>query len=88
MIIQLESGATENIDAARQSLEALARSWGHELTEAPTDTRRGDASAGHDEEGDRPAVTCRPGAVAPVGRARRRRPGRPHPQAAPVSVVT
>jgi hypothetical protein len=48
-MIQLESGgAAKNIDAARQSLAALAGSWGHELTEAPTDTAEATQRAGHD----------------------------------------
>jgi hypothetical protein len=34
MIIQLESPATENLGAARRSLEALAQDWGHQITEA------------------------------------------------------
>jgi hypothetical protein len=35
MIIQLVSGKAENARAAKHSLEALARSWGHEITETP-----------------------------------------------------
>jgi hypothetical protein len=33
MIIQLEGAATENLAAARQSLDAVARSCGHEIAE-------------------------------------------------------
>ena len=42
MIIQLNSATAENTGAARRSLEELARSWGHEITESP---RRGDAGS-------------------------------------------
>ena len=35
MIIKLDSATTENTGAAKRSLEALARSWGHEITGAP-----------------------------------------------------
>ena len=35
MIIQLESATTETTGAARRSLEALTRSWGHEIAAAP-----------------------------------------------------
>jgi hypothetical protein len=37
MIIQLDSATTDNTAAARDSLEELARSWGHEITEAPAE---------------------------------------------------
>jgi hypothetical protein len=37
MIIQLDSATTESTGAARHSLEALARSWGHEITETPAE---------------------------------------------------
>lgn len=37
MIIQLDSTATESTGAARHSLEELARSWGHQITEAPAE---------------------------------------------------
>jgi len=50
MIIQLESSATKDIDAARQSLAAVARSWGHELTDAPTNKGEATQRAGHDEK--------------------------------------
>jgi hypothetical protein len=33
MIIQLDSATTDNTSAAKHSLEELARSWGHEITE-------------------------------------------------------
>jgi len=35
MIIQLEGPATGNTQAAQRSLEALARRWGYEITQAP-----------------------------------------------------
>jgi len=38
MIIQLEGATAENIEAARRNLEALARSWGHEIDKAPANT--------------------------------------------------
>jgi hypothetical protein len=37
MIIQLESATAENVDAAKRSLEALAQSWGHEITRTPAE---------------------------------------------------
>jgi len=37
MIIQLESATTENVGAARHSLEAMAHDWDHEITEAPAE---------------------------------------------------
>ena len=37
MIIQLESATDENMEAAKRSLEALAHSWGDEITEAPAE---------------------------------------------------
>ena len=50
MIIQLESGAAKNIDAAEKSLAALSRSWGQDLTEAPTNTGEATERADHDEK--------------------------------------
>jgi hypothetical protein len=38
MIIQLQGATAENTAAARRSLEALTRSWGQEITEAPAQT--------------------------------------------------
>ena len=38
MIVLLESDNTEYLRAARQTLETVTRSWGHELTERPADT--------------------------------------------------
>ncbi len=35
MIIQLESASTEHTQAARRKLEAIAQSWGTEITETP-----------------------------------------------------
>jgi hypothetical protein len=37
MIIQLESPAAENVQAARRSLEAMAHGWGHEIAETPAE---------------------------------------------------
>ena len=37
MIIQLEGATGENTEAARHGLETLARTWGHELTDATQD---------------------------------------------------
>lgn len=37
MIIQLDSGTGQNIEAAKRSLETLAHSWGHEIAEAPAE---------------------------------------------------
>ena len=48
MIIQLDSATTENTGAARHSLEELARSWGHEITEAPAEATPA-ARAGRDD---------------------------------------
>lgn len=39
MIIQLESATAGNLDAAKRSLEALAHSWGHKVTEASAEAR-------------------------------------------------
>ena len=46
MIIQLDSATAENTDAARRSLEALARSWGQEIAEATAA-----AGTSHDDDG-------------------------------------
>jgi hypothetical protein len=46
MIIQLDSATTESTGAARHSLEELARSWGHKITEAPTETTTADRDDG------------------------------------------
>ena len=48
MIIQLDSATADNTGAARHSLEALARSWGHEIAEAPAEATPA-ARAGHDD---------------------------------------
>ena len=37
MIIQLESGTAENVQAAKRSLEAMAHSWDQEIAEAPAE---------------------------------------------------
>ena len=47
MIIQLEGVTGEDTDAARRSLQALARSWGQEITEAPAETAS--RAASHDD---------------------------------------
>jgi hypothetical protein len=49
MIIQLESATAENAEAARRSLEAMVRSWGHEVSEAA-------AAAGSSRDDDRDKV--------------------------------
>jgi hypothetical protein len=48
MIIQLQGATAEKIDAARHSLEALASSWGQEITEAPAQTTKA-AGTNHDD---------------------------------------
>ena len=48
MILQLDSATVDNTGAARDSLEALARSWGHEIAEAPAEATSA-ARAGHDD---------------------------------------
>lgn len=48
MIIQLESATTETTGAARRSLEALTRSWGHEIAAAPGEA----ATAGTSRDDD------------------------------------
>jgi hypothetical protein len=50
MIIQLEGGTTENVGAAQQSLQALAHSWGHELTEAPASATEATGPTRHDDK--------------------------------------
>jgi hypothetical protein len=48
MIIQLDSATTEDTGAAWHSLEELARSWGHEITQAPAEATPA-ARAGHED---------------------------------------
>lgn len=48
MIIQLDSTTTGNTGPARHSLEELARSWGHEITETPAGATL-TARTGHDD---------------------------------------
>jgi hypothetical protein len=48
MIIQLDSATTDNTGAARHSLEELARSWGHQITEGPRGDNTG-SPAGHED---------------------------------------
>jgi hypothetical protein len=50
MIIQLQGATAENTAAARNSLEALARSWGQEITETPAETTAA-ASSSDDDHG-------------------------------------
>jgi hypothetical protein len=50
MIIQLESATAENVEAARQNLEALAHSWGHEMIKAPAHTPEAAAAARNDDK--------------------------------------
>jgi hypothetical protein len=50
MIIQLASATTENVEAARRNLEALAHSWGHEMTDTPSDTPEAATAARHDDK--------------------------------------
>jgi hypothetical protein len=48
MIIQLEGATADTTDAARCSLEALARTWGPEIARAPVEPRTA-AGTGHDD---------------------------------------
>ena len=48
MILQLDSATTDNTGTARRSLEELARSWGHEITETPAEATAA-ARAGRDD---------------------------------------
>jgi hypothetical protein len=50
MIIQLESATADNVEAARHNLEALAHSWGHEMTETPANNPEAAAAARHDDK--------------------------------------
>jgi hypothetical protein len=49
MLIQLESATAEDTTAARRTLEALARSWGQEITEAPAEAPAATGAAHHDD---------------------------------------
>lgn len=49
MIIQLESGTAENVEAARRNLEALAHSWDHQMIETPAHTPQADTAARNDD---------------------------------------
>jgi hypothetical protein len=49
VIIQLESATAGNTEAARRSLQDLARGWGQDLTPAPAST----TPAGPDRPGGR-----------------------------------
>jgi hypothetical protein len=48
MIIQLDSATTDNTGTAKDSLEELARSWGHQITQAPAEATPA-ARAGHED---------------------------------------
>ena len=50
MIIQLESASTEHTQVARRRLEAIAHSWGTEITETPA------AAAGTIHDDDRKVI--------------------------------
>jgi hypothetical protein len=50
MIIQLEGATAENVEAARRNLEALAHSWGHEMTETPANAPEAAAAARNDDK--------------------------------------
>lgn len=52
MIIQLQSATTENMGAAKRTLEAMAHSWGGEITEATADA----AEAGTIHHDDRKVI--------------------------------
>jgi hypothetical protein len=58
MIIQLASATAENVEAARRNLEALAHSWGHEMTDTPANTREAAAAARHDKVIDPVSITA------------------------------
>jgi hypothetical protein len=50
MIIQLDSATAENTAEARNSLQALARSWGHEISQPPPAPPHA-ARTAHDHDG-------------------------------------
>ena len=50
MIIQLDSATAENAAEARSSLQALTRSWGHEISQAPP-TATPAAGTAHGDDG-------------------------------------
>ena len=50
MLIQVESASAGNAGVARRSLEDLARSWGHEITQAPAGSAPA-AGTGRRDEG-------------------------------------
>jgi hypothetical protein len=52
MIIQLQSSTAENTAAARRSLEAMVRGWGHEITQTLPDSASA-ARGSHGDERDR-----------------------------------
>jgi hypothetical protein len=49
MIIQLESATTENMDAAKRTLQVMAHSWGDEITEAPAEAAVAAGTIHHDD---------------------------------------
>jgi hypothetical protein len=50
MIIQLDSATAKNAAEARSSLQALARSWGHEISQAPPAAATPAAGTGHGDD--------------------------------------
>jgi len=51
MIIQVDSRSTENAEAARRSLNALAHDWGCEVAEAPAEAAAAAGTTDTDEKG-------------------------------------
>jgi hypothetical protein len=49
MIIQLEGADSQNVQAAKRSLQAMARGWDHEITEAETTAAAGTRHDDHDK---------------------------------------
>ena len=60
MIIQLASTTRDDTSAARRSLQALARSWGLEITDASAEATAAAGAAHHDDSKviDPVAVGC------------------------------
>jgi hypothetical protein len=50
MIIQLEGATAENVGEAKRSLEALARSWGQEITETPAEVTTAAGTTHNDDD--------------------------------------
>jgi hypothetical protein len=53
MIIRVESDTAEHVEGARRELEALVRSWGHDLAETSRDTSQTSSAAGAVRVGDK-----------------------------------